>query len=138
MKTGAFKRSIWALLMPVMLWGMLPLTAFAAEEPAGMEGTHGHEYEAEVIAPTCTEQGYTLYTCDCGDRYTGDYVEAIGFHTFSQWQTTREASYDADGEESRDCIKCSHVEFRSVKLEVIISGNFGAGTTPSDQVTYTL
>ena len=49
MKTGVFKRSIWALLMPVMLWGLLPLTAFAAEEPAGMEGTHGHEYE--VIAP---------------------------------------------------------------------------------------
>ena len=32
-----------------------------------------HEYETEIIAPTCTEGGYTIYTCTrCQDSYTAD------------------------------------------------------------------
>ena len=38
----------------------------------------GHDYEASVTAPTCTEAGYTTYTCACGDTYTGDEVAALG------------------------------------------------------------
>ena len=39
---------------------------------------HEHEYTAVVTAPTCTEQGYTTYTCACGDSYVADYVDALG------------------------------------------------------------
>lgn len=39
-----------------------------------------HEYNAVVTTPTCTEQGYTTYTCECGDSYVDDYVDATG-HT---------------------------------------------------------
>ena len=39
-----------------------------------------HEYNQTVTTPTCTEQGYTTYTCECGDTYVADYVDAIG-HT---------------------------------------------------------
>jgi hypothetical protein len=42
-----------------------------------------HAYSAVVTAPTCTEQGYTTYTCECGDSYVGDYVDATGDHTYS-------------------------------------------------------
>ena len=36
----------------------------------------GHHYETEVIVPTCTAMGYTIYTCaDCGDSYTADYTD---------------------------------------------------------------
>ena len=42
---------------------------------------HVHEYEAVVTPPTCTEQGYTTYTCpEDGESYVGDYVEPLG-HT---------------------------------------------------------
>ena len=41
---------------------------------------HVHNYEHVTTAPTCTEQGYTTYTCECGDSYVGDYVDALG-HT---------------------------------------------------------
>jgi hypothetical protein len=41
-------------------------------------GDHTHSYEAVVTDPTCTEAGYTTYTCECGDTYTGDEVEALG------------------------------------------------------------
>lgn len=33
---------------------------------------HIHIYAAEVVEPTCTEGGYTVYTCRCGDSYKGD------------------------------------------------------------------
>ena len=42
---------------------------------------HTHVYAPSVTAPTCTEQGYTTYTCACGDSYVDDYVDALG-HTY--------------------------------------------------------
>lgn len=43
-----------------------------------------HEYESEVTAPTCTEEGYTTYTCKhgCGDKYVADRTKATG-HEYS-------------------------------------------------------
>lgn len=43
----------------------------------------GHDYqEVEVIPPTCTEKGYTLYKCSrCDDTYKDSYVDALG-HKF--------------------------------------------------------
>ena len=43
---------------------------------------HIHDYaETEVIAPTCTEGGYTKHTCACGDSYTDNATSATG-HTY--------------------------------------------------------
>ena len=39
---------------------------------------HVHNYTAVVTAPTCTEVGYTTYTCDCGSSYISDEVPALG------------------------------------------------------------
>ena len=39
---------------------------------------HVHAYEAAVTAPTCTEGGFTTYTCECGDSYVGDETAATG------------------------------------------------------------
>ncbi len=44
----------------------------------------GHTYEAAVTAPTCTDKGYTTYTCHCNDSYVADYVDANG-HTEGEW-----------------------------------------------------
>ena len=38
----------------------------------------GHTYVAASVAPTCTEKGYTIYTCHCGDSYAGSFVDANG------------------------------------------------------------
>ena len=43
---------------------------------------HEHSYTATVTAPTCTLQGYTTYTCACGESYVADYVVATG-HSYS-------------------------------------------------------
>ena len=42
---------------------------------------HTHEYSAVVTQPTCTMQGYTTYTCSCGNICVGDYVPALGHET---------------------------------------------------------
>ena len=40
---------------------------------------HEHQYgEGVVTAPTCTEAGYTTYTCSCGHSYTDSEVAALG------------------------------------------------------------
>lgn len=39
----------------------------------------GHSYSGVVTGPTCTEFGYTTYTCgNCGDSFVGDHVPANG------------------------------------------------------------
>ena len=37
-----------------------------------------HHYETTVVAPTCTEKGYTLHECSCGDSYETDETPALG------------------------------------------------------------
>ena len=40
----------------------------------------GHSYTGVVTNPTAGEQGYTTYTCSgCGDSYTDDYTDALGY-----------------------------------------------------------
>ncbi len=39
---------------------------------------HTHVYTEAVTLPTCTEEGYTTYTCNCGSSYTDDYTQAFG------------------------------------------------------------
>ena len=47
------------------------------------EAKHEHDYKEEVTAPTCTEGGYTTYTCTCGASYTGNETEKLG-HDFGE------------------------------------------------------
>ena len=41
---------------------------------------HVHNYTKSTVAPTCETEGYTLYSCICGDFYKEDIVPARG-HT---------------------------------------------------------
>ena len=100
---------------------------------------HVHQYEAEVTAPTCEKDGYTTYTCRCGDTYTSDETAATGHvwtpatcttpKTCSECQTTegevaehpwddgvvtKEATEEAEGEKLYTCTTCP-----ATKTEVI-------------------
>ena len=66
---------------------------------AVIENALGHDYAEEVTEPTCTEMGYTTYTCTrCGDAYKGDsprpqaHKPATGSSTRSLPPTARAAS----------------------------------------------
>ncbi len=60
-----------------------------------LEAEHQHDYEVVVTPPTCTEQGYTTYTCECDDSYVGDYVDATGHSHTSE--ITTPATHTATG-----------------------------------------
>ncbi len=42
------------------------------------ETSHTHEYASEIVEPTKTEQGHTVYTCSCGYNYFSDYTGISG------------------------------------------------------------
>lgn len=46
--------------------------------PSSTQSVKIHNYETEITPPTCTEDGFTTYTCACGDTYIDDYVDALG------------------------------------------------------------
>ena len=70
----------------------------ALEYLAVWEGGHTHSYGAVTKAPTCTEQGYTTYTCDCGESYVDAYVDALG-HTWADSSAV-----------IKECTLCGQVE----------------------------
>ena len=69
---------------------------------------HKHSYSKVVTDPTCTEQGYTTYTCDCDDSYVDNYVDAMG-HNFGEWLTVKEPTTVEEGLEERTCA-CGETE----------------------------
>ena len=40
----------------------------------------GHSYTYEIVDPTCTDSGKTVYICSCGDTYYEDEVDPLGHH----------------------------------------------------------
>ncbi|MCK9537434.1 MAG: hypothetical protein M0R05_07655, partial [Bacilli bacterium] len=83
----------------------------------GCDKKHTHEYELEVVDPTCTEAGYTVYTCPCGDTYTDDEVAALG-HDWGEVIVDLPATEDSDGEGHRVCSRCDEEE--KVVLEKLV------------------
>ena len=69
-------------MQPAIEYGTDSVTALSIgyEFPAVEAPEHTHEYTSVVTAPTCTEKGYTTYTCACGDTYKADETAETG-HT---------------------------------------------------------
>lgn len=62
-----------------------------------------HNYVTTVTEPTCTQPGYTTYTCSiCGDTYTADETPALG-HAFGEYQCS-------ETEHWRVCTRCEEEE----------------------------
>ena len=77
--------------------------------------THEHEYTEEVVAPTCTESGYTIFTCECGQTHNGLEVDALG-HSFSEWTITKEATFEEKGSKERECSVCKEKEVEEIPV----------------------
>lgn len=64
-------------------------TGDATEATTGNQSSsHNHSYTSKVTAPTCTEKGYTTYTCACGNTYKANETAAKG-HTYSDATCTK-------------------------------------------------
>ena len=66
---------------------------------------HEHEYTQVVTPPTCTERGYTTYSCACGESYDDNYVEALD-HDWGEGEVTEEPTCTEAGEETFTCSRC--------------------------------
>ena len=73
-------------------------------QPYGGTLDHQHNYQTVVTAPTCTEDGYTTYTCSCGDVKVDDHVDATG-HSYTEW-------LGSETEHWMVCDNCDEVAYR--------------------------
>lgn len=81
---------------------------WAVDEAALLKG-HKHKWKKEkTVAPTCTEQGYTVYKCEynifgigCTETKKDDFVSALG-HDMSDWIVV-EATCTTAGEKYQVC-----------------------------------
>ena len=63
---------------------------------------HEHNYTASVTEPTCTDKGYTTYTCACGYSYVDNYTNALE-HEFTNYVSDGNATYESDGTKTAYC-----------------------------------
>ncbi len=74
-----------------------------------------HTFKTKVVAPTCTDKGYTLHTCTvCKNSYKSDYTDAKG-HKFGNWATTKKATCTTDGTQTKTCSVCGEKQTQTIK-----------------------
>ena len=79
-------------------------TALELELP---EKSHTHSYTAQTVAPSCTEVGYTQYTCSCGISYQGQ-KQAKADHSLDGGTVIRRATFRQPGLKEYTCAHCGH------------------------------
>jgi len=68
-----------------------------------IDAKKGHSYTSFVIAPACTEKGYTNHVCHCGDSYKDGLVSSNG-HKYES--TVTEPSCNSLGYTKHVCAVC--------------------------------
>ena len=64
-------------------------------------------FHSTVVKPTCTEDGYTLFDCACGEFYTTDPAPALGgTHSYGDFVVDVEPTCTEEGSKSRHCSVC--------------------------------
>ena len=101
---------------------------------------HTHDYQAEVTAPTCTEQGYTTYTCpEDGDSYVGNYVPALGHAPAEAVRENETAATCSGGGYYDSVIYCSRCgeELSREKVTVEATGHSPAAAVRENETAAT-
>ncbi len=71
--------------------------------------SHEHIFVTETFNETCTERGYTEYTCSCGFNYQNDYVEASG-HKYNHIVILNEPTDTKVGKRNIICSVCNELQ----------------------------
>lgn len=74
-------------------------------KPSEPATQHIHSYKPSITKPTCTENGYITYSCNCGDCYDEEYMDATG-HTYSTVIT--KPTCTEQGYTTYTCDDCKH------------------------------
>lgn len=112
------QKRIWTcFLMWIMLLCVLCACGQGSDDPTTTEATepHDHAFDAKVVVePTCTEPGYTVFACVCGEQHTGNQVDALG-HNWSEWETVIDATEETEGKLERSCKTCGEKEEKTIE-----------------------
>lgn len=76
---------------------------------------HTHTYTPTVTPPTCTEPGYTTYTCTCGETYRDNETPATG-HSYGPWEIVQNATETSEGLRRHSCSVCGNVESEAIPM----------------------
>lgn len=87
------------------------------------------EYTATVTPPTCTERGFTTYTCkQCGYTYTGDVTAPA--HTSGEWVTVKEPTTTEAGLKQLACSVCGKV-LEEQEIPMHVAGDWVVSKEPT-------
>ena len=66
---------------------------------------HTHSYSQIVTKPTCTDGGFTTFTCSCGEKYVDDKIAALG-HDYVR--TVVDPTCTENGYTLNKCERCDY------------------------------
>ena len=105
---------------------------YLATKPAAV---YEHHYQAEVVEATCTADGYTIYTCTCGDSYITDRTVRAPHAD----QSIRDHLCDFCGATMSDCVTEGTCDWCGAGVASALRGDVdGDGDVDSDDAIYLL
>ena len=69
--------------------------------------SHTHEYTMNIVEPTCEEEGYTEYICECNYSYKDNYTKKL-YHEYDDGQIIKEPTEEETGLIEYTCINCGN------------------------------
>ena len=79
----------------------------------GADIAHEHIFTDTVISATCTEKGYTIHSCFCGENYVDSYVPALG-HAWDDGVVTKQPTETTEGVKTFTCTRCDATRTESI------------------------
>ncbi len=100
---GEKMKSVRKIMLSFM---MLTVVLFMAT--VNVSAGHKHSYaKLYTVKPTCTQKGYTVYSCKCGKAYNGSEKKAYG-HSFSKDVVCfKKSTCTEKGKAGRFCTRCN-------------------------------
>ena len=91
-------------------------TTYAVQLFVSDEEGSQYTYTDTVVPPTCTEQGYTLHTCneDASKSYKDNYIDALG-HDYGDGVVTTPATCTESGVKTYTCSRCGDTTTEIIK-----------------------
>lgn len=95
------------LIKNIFSFTFISLVLFSLSVVSSYSAEHQHQYtELYTARPTCTEKGYTVFVCDCGEFYEDDFKNALGHKFSNEVISYKRATCLERGEAGRYCQRC--------------------------------
>ena len=75
---------------------------------------HTHTHQKQKVAATCTEGGYDLFTCACGDSYREETSQPKG-HTWGAWTMHTAPTVNQPGQMVCRCEDCAEAMYQATE-----------------------